>query len=241
VARKSERREVTSMIGRTRDRRSYWGRRGRKRIPGVAALLIPGFIGYSPRGNCWRHMSRWSAQQGDETMREDERCPVFHQFVDCLWQIIRQYPTHFQYNEAFLIALSNNVYSCQFGTFFCNNDKEREEKGVKRGTISLWSYLNSNAVEFLNPFYLEKEAGVITKVSSVQNLQLWTSYFLRWRPDLSNNQTEAMTQVLLDSQEQANQKIKLLEKQVAEMKREIHNLQSQSWVPSKPSSLVSPK
>eukprot|EP01102_Stenamoeba_stenopodia_P014112 TRINITY_DN4658_c0_g1_i2.p1 TRINITY_DN4658_c0_g1~~TRINITY_DN4658_c0_g1_i2.p1 ORF type:complete len:1077 (+),score=251.60 TRINITY_DN4658_c0_g1_i2:182-3412(+) len=177
---------------------------------------------------------------GDESMREDERCPVFHQFVDCLWQITRMYPTYFQYNENFLVALSDHVYSCQFGTFLCNTEKERHELGIRKHTVSLWSYLNSNAIEYINPFYISSETGTIVKVSTVQHLHLWTNYYLRWRPDLHHdNSAERIVQVLLDTQETSNQRIKALEKQLSDMKREMVLMQSQQgWVASKPSSKI---
>ena len=54
-----------------------------------------------------------------------ETSPIFTQFLDCVWQIMVQFPTAFQFNEHFLVTLHDHVYSCQFGTFFSNNEKER--------------------------------------------------------------------------------------------------------------------
>ena len=46
-----------------------------------------------------------------------EISPVFHQFLDCVRQIQRQYPERFEYNEEYLIDLHYHLYACQFGTF----------------------------------------------------------------------------------------------------------------------------
>jgi myotubularin-related protein 3/4 len=33
----------------------------------------------------------------------NERCPVFLQWLDCVYQIIKQFPSAFQFNELFLV------------------------------------------------------------------------------------------------------------------------------------------
>ena len=35
----------------------------------------------------------------------NEQSPVFVQWLDCVYQITRQYPCHFQFNEAFLVSV----------------------------------------------------------------------------------------------------------------------------------------
>ena len=54
-----------------------------------------------------------------------EISPVFTQFLDCVWQLTQQFPTAFQFNERYLLALHDHVYSCQFGTFIGNCEKDR--------------------------------------------------------------------------------------------------------------------
>ena len=34
----------------------------------------------------------------------NEQSPVFVQWLDCVYQITRQFPCHFQFNEAFLVS-----------------------------------------------------------------------------------------------------------------------------------------
>ena len=35
----------------------------------------------------------------------NERCPVFLQWLDCIHQLIQQFPTAFQFNEAWLVSM----------------------------------------------------------------------------------------------------------------------------------------
>lgn len=54
-----------------------------------------------------------------------ETSPVFTQFLECVWQLAQQFPCAFEFNEIFLIKLHEHVYSCQFGTFIGNCQKDR--------------------------------------------------------------------------------------------------------------------
>ena len=59
------------------------------------------------------------------TIDAKEMSPVFGQFVDCVWQLLQQFPSAFQFNERYLLTLHDHVYSCQFGTFIGNCEKDR--------------------------------------------------------------------------------------------------------------------
>lgn len=76
-----------------------------------------------------------------------ETSPVFHQFLESLRQVQRQYPNRFEYNERFLRQLHYHLYSCQFGTFLCNTERERRlgDGGPAPcdATISVWDFFNS--------------------------------------------------------------------------------------------------
>lgn len=77
-----------------------------------------------------------------------ETSPVFHQFLECVRQVQRQFPERFEFNERFLHQLHYHLYSCQFGTFLWNNEKERrvDEAGGPspfEATVSIWDWLNT--------------------------------------------------------------------------------------------------
>lgn len=74
------------------------------------------------------------------TTKPREVSPVFHQFLDATYQLLQQNPTRFEYNERFLRRLLYHLYSCQYGTFLFNNDKERADAKVRERTRSVWDY-----------------------------------------------------------------------------------------------------
>lgn len=57
-----------------------------------------------------------------------EASPIFLQFLDVVYQLTRQFPTAFEFNEVFLLAVANALYSRYFTTFLCNNEVGREIK-----------------------------------------------------------------------------------------------------------------
>lgn len=74
--------------------------------------------------------------------------------MDCCFQLTQQYPTAFQFNSKLLLFLAHHLYTCKFGTFLGDNDRVRlKELDVKNKTTSIWTYINDNCYDFINPFY----------------------------------------------------------------------------------------
>ncbi|XP_051824449.1 myotubularin-related protein 1 isoform X1 [Antechinus flavipes] len=119
---------------------------------------------------------------GDDNHADADRSPIFLQFIDCVWQMTKQFPSAFEFNELFLITILDHLYSCLFGTFLCNCEQQRLKEGVNTKTISLWSYINSQLDEFSNPFYVNYENHVLYPVASLNHLELWVNYYVRWNP-----------------------------------------------------------
>ncbi|KAJ5713738.1 uncharacterized protein N7483_010919 [Penicillium malachiteum] len=88
-----------------------------------------------------------------EITKVNEVSPVFHQFLDATYQLLRQHPTRFEYNERFLRRLLYHLYSCQFGTFLFNNEKERLDMKARERTRSVWDYFLARREQFTNPEY----------------------------------------------------------------------------------------
>jgi hypothetical protein len=89
----------------------------------------------------------------DQATIPKEISPVFHQFLDATYQLVRQYPTRFEFNERFLRRLLYHLYSCQYGTFLYNNERQRHEARLRERTSSVWDYFLSRRREFTNESY----------------------------------------------------------------------------------------
>ncbi|KAJ4304218.1 phosphatidylinositol-3-phosphatase ymr1 [Collariella sp. IMI 366227] len=89
----------------------------------------------------------------DQATRLKDVSPVFHQFLDATYQLVRQYPTRFEFNERFLRRLLYHVYSSQYGTFLLNNEQQRHEAKLRDRTRSVWAYFLSRRQEFTSEQY----------------------------------------------------------------------------------------
>lgn len=83
-----------------------------------------------------------------------EVSPIFTQFIDVVYQMMRQEPTLFEFNERFLLELNEHAYSCIYGTFIGNCDKDRKDLKAASRTQSFWSAINTQLTSYKNPFYL---------------------------------------------------------------------------------------
>ncbi|KAM4546836.1 phosphatidylinositol-3,5-bisphosphate 3-phosphatase MTMR4 isoform 1-T1 [Fundulus diaphanus] len=107
-----------------------------------------------------------------------EQCPVFLQWLDCVHQLLKQFPCVFEFNEAFLVKLVQHTYSCLYGTFLCNNAREREAKNIYKRTCSVWSLLRAGNKNFQNFLYVPGHDVVLQPVCHTRALQLWTAVYL---------------------------------------------------------------
>lgn len=83
-----------------------------------------------------------------------ETSPMFHQFLDATFQLVSQHPTRFEFNERFLKRLLYHLYSCQYGTFLYDSEKQRIEARVKERTRSAWDYFLARKDMFMNKTYV---------------------------------------------------------------------------------------
>lgn len=56
-----------------------------------------------------------------------EMSPIFTQFLDCIWQLMEQFPCAFEFNEKFLLEIHDHVFSCQFENFLGNCQKDQAD------------------------------------------------------------------------------------------------------------------
>ncbi len=127
--------------------------------------------------NSRKASSTKASPQDRETTKVKETSPVFHQFLDATYQLLYQHPTRFEFTERFLRRLLYHLYSCQYGTFLYNCEKDRVEAGVKDKTRSVWDYFLSRKDQFINPAY---DGAIDDKVRGSERLIFPRVGEVRW-------------------------------------------------------------
>jgi myotubularin-related protein 6/7/8 len=129
------------------------------------------------------------AVEENHATKPDEVSPVFHQFLDATYQILRQHPTRFEFNERFLRRLLYHLYSSQYGTFLYNNERQRLNAKVSERTSSVWDYFLSRRKEFTNPDY---DPTVNDNVRGKERLLFPDPKDVRWWHQVFNRTDEEM-------------------------------------------------
>eukprot|EP00590_Aulacoseira_subarctica_P011821 CAMPEP_0172427722 /NCGR_PEP_ID=MMETSP1064-20121228/43217_1 /TAXON_ID=202472 /ORGANISM="Aulacoseira subarctica , Strain CCAP 1002/5" /LENGTH=724 /DNA_ID=CAMNT_0013172075 /DNA_START=60 /DNA_END=2234 /DNA_ORIENTATION=+ len=112
-----------------------------------------------------------------------QRAPIFLQFLDCVWQLTNIFPTFFEFNGRYVLAISDHIYSCRFGTLLCDNERERVAAGVYERTKSLWDYLDDHRILFTNPRFHRVNKLLLPPLSCIlRRVSLWSDYHLRYSP-----------------------------------------------------------
>jgi myotubularin-related protein 1/2 len=85
----------------------------------------------------------------------DGMSPVFIQFLDCVYQLLQQYPAHFEFNERYLMDIVDAAYSGRDGTFLFETDRDRYSAGVRYRTPTTWDFLLNprSTSKYTNPLY----------------------------------------------------------------------------------------
>lgn len=93
------------------------------------------------------------AKEDPFATKTGEISPIFHQFLDATWQLLNQHPTRFEFNERFLKRLLYHLYSCNYGTFLWNSEKEMVDYQAKKKTRSVWDFFLAQRQNWRNPKY----------------------------------------------------------------------------------------
>ncbi|XP_052666026.1 myotubularin-related protein 9 isoform X4 [Harpia harpyja] len=159
------------------------------------------------------------AQSAYSNSKQKWEAPVFLLFLDCVWQILRQFPCSFEFNEQFLIILFEHAYASQFGTFLGNNENERSKLKLPQKTMSLWSWVNRSEElsKFENPLF-EANSLVIWPSVAPQSLQLWEGVFLRWnRPSKFLDEAHEEMISIIKYNKELQAKVNALRRQLAQL------------------------
>ncbi|NWX32354.1 MTMR9 protein, partial [Notiomystis cincta] len=176
----------------------------------VRAAAAVGTVGTPPRSLPFHSVSPPQAghpfhlrcaRSASSHARGKQEAPHFLLFLDCVWQLSRQFPLSLEFGEQLLLALFDNAYASAYGTFLCNNERERSLCKVRESTHSLWAWLNQpeEKHKFLNPLYSHNPLVIWPSVEP-QSIQLWQGLFLRWiRPSQHLEEARAEIQRLVEA------------------------------------------
>ena len=109
-----------------------------------------------------------------------ERSPVFLQFLDCVHQLIEEYPTAFEFNQAMLLFILDSMYSLEFVEFRYNCEGLRTtamQSDAPPGPTSMWQVCRGE--EFRNQAFEPVSEFLRPPVRA----RVWTQYFNRWVVD----------------------------------------------------------
>jgi hypothetical protein len=109
--------------------------------------------------------------------KDDDRCPIFEQFIHCVYQMLHQRPSAFEFNENLLIFIVDNIYNGWFGNFYGNTECER--RGLIRKSYSLWLFVLERRDLFVNDMYSLTIRELIPVVST-KNVVIWEKRFNGW-------------------------------------------------------------
>lgn len=156
-----------------------------------------------------------------------EASPIIDQFLECVWQLMEQFPCAFEFSERFLITIHSHIYSCQYGNFIGNNQRERIELGVREKTHSLWSYLWMNRADYINPLYRPDHSqtrGLLQLSTAPYCFKFWSGLYNHF--DRGIHPRQSAEDCLRAIQEETQQ----LEEQLASHKQKIAQLEhEQEW------------
>jgi len=138
-------------------------------------------------------------------LSQDERSPIFLQWLDCVSQLLYQFPSLFEFNNQLLLFIAYHINSAKYGSFLFNSEYERKSKvfNAKNMTVSIWTDVlecvrnsndqnipiiaenlsQDNKINFINPFYNEKTNFLNKTIFpnfGFHKIRLWEQYFFRY-------------------------------------------------------------
>ena len=119
---------------------------------------------------------------------EEQRSPIFLQWLDCLHQLLYQFPNAFEYNDELLLFLARNYTSNLYGTFMFNSEQERVQKEAQSNTTSVWSDVMKNISKYKNIYYNpDKATKILSPNYAPYKLRFWSEFFTENNIYLENN------------------------------------------------------
>ncbi|KAI5730573.1 hypothetical protein M8J76_015286 [Diaphorina citri] len=125
---------------------------------------------------------------------EAQQSPLLLLFLDCVWQLLQQYPSHFQFSETYLTTMWDCAHMSIFDTFLFDCDRDRynaaKEPNNPLTIRSLWDwgeqFSDRDILLFDNPLYNPANESNLLSLDCVAlpQLQLWAQCYFRYIPQL---------------------------------------------------------
>ncbi|OUC47421.1 hypothetical protein D917_01442, partial [Trichinella nativa] len=133
---------------------------------------------------CFGHKfrERLGMQNGDQ----NQRSPVFLQWLDCIHYLLHEYPCSFEFNEIYLVKLAQHAYSGLFGTFLCNSIAERRQLTIPQRSFSVWDYLNVSNGQFRNILFSHDDSVLWPRLGLREMAALWRAIYFPGNGDTVN-------------------------------------------------------
>ena len=113
-----------------------------------------------------------------EDRKEDQDSPIFLQWLDCVHQLLYQFPCAFEFNENLLVFIAKNIDSNLYGTFMYNSQKQRDLLNAK-DTASIWTDVFNCIDMYKNPYYNPVTCPKIIRPNCAPyKLQFWDKFFM---------------------------------------------------------------
>ncbi|KAI3410155.1 hypothetical protein GPALN_006513 [Globodera pallida] len=127
-----------------------------------------------------------------------EVSPIFTQFLDSVYQLLRKKPMCFELNERFLVELNEYAHSCVYGQFVGNCDKDRKDLRVSTRTNSLWAYMDLHIEDYQNPFYEPNSDSLLSDIDlNLSSIAVWTNLYNRF--DIGIQSREYLNDIVMNT------------------------------------------
>lgn len=154
-------------------------------ITGFIVLIEKEWVSYG-----YKFAQRFGFGSFKSDSSDKQRSPVFIQWLDCVFQLLYQFPREFEFTPQFLVEIADLLYSARFGTFLENCEKNRKQ--IEGETISLWSHALENKENFTNSEWNNEIQTVpLIPATATEDLQIWLHFYNRWDYALIRSQVKA--------------------------------------------------
>ncbi|KAK1175936.1 myotubularin-related protein 7-like [Acipenser oxyrinchus oxyrinchus] len=183
-------------------------------LKGFMVLIEKDWVSF---GHKFNH--RYNHLDGDPK----EVSPVIDQFIECVWHLMEQFPCAFEYNERFLVHVHNHIYSCQYGNFICNSQKERREQRTHERTHSLWPHMWKNSTDYMNPLYRPDHSqtqGVLRPDTAPYCFKFWRGMYNRFEKGLHPRQSVIdFLMTVKEETQQLEEDLEIHEEKIAKLEK----------------------